>query len=85
MRDVDVLADNVGAHPDTLRRLMRALATVGVYDETPDGRYVNSDIGDMLRADEGSLYPALHRMEENRWIHAEWIRKTRVAGRVSMN
>ena len=30
---------------------------------------------DVLRADEGSLYPALHRMEENRWIHAEWITK----------
>jgi transcriptional regulator len=31
--------------------------------------------GDVLRADEGSLYPALHRMEENRRIHAEWITK----------
>ena len=30
---------------------------------------------DVLRADEGSLYPALHRMEENRWIRAEWITK----------
>jgi PadR family transcriptional regulator PadR len=25
-----------------------------------------------LRVDEGSLYPALHRMEEARWIAAEW-------------
>src|SRR6187455_966744 len=31
--------------------------------------------GDVLRADEGSLYPALHRMEEAEWIHAEWIVK----------
>jgi transcriptional regulator len=31
--------------------------------------------GDVLRADEGSLYPALHRMEEAGWIHAEWITK----------
>ena len=28
---------------------------------------------DVLRAEEGSLYPALHRMEENGWIEAEWI------------
>jgi len=28
--------------------------------------------GDVLRADEGSLYPALHRMEEGGWIEAEW-------------
>ena len=25
-----------------------------------------------LRVDEGSLYPALHRMEEAGWISAEW-------------
>lgn len=27
---------------------------------------------DALRIDEGSLYPALHRMEEAGWIVAEW-------------
>ena len=26
-----------------------------------------------LRVDEGSLYPALHRMEEAGWITAEWM------------
>jgi PadR family transcriptional regulator PadR len=31
--------------------------------------------GDVLRAEEGSLYPALHRMEEAGWIRAEWIVK----------
>jgi transcriptional regulator len=35
--------------------------------------------GDILRADEGSLYPALHRMEEAAWIRAGWI--TRENGR----
>lgn len=30
---------------------------------------------DVLRVEEGSLYPALHRMEESRWIRAEWITK----------
>ena len=29
---------------------------------------------DMLRVEEGSLYPALHRMEESRWIKAKWAR-----------
>lgn len=28
---------------------------------------------DVLRVEEGSLYPALHRMEEAGWIRAEWI------------
>ena len=30
-------------------------------------------VSDLLRVEEGSLYPALHRMEEAGWIHAEWI------------
>lgn len=29
--------------------------------------------GEVLRADEGSLYPALHRMKEGGWIQAKWI------------
>ena len=28
---------------------------------------------DILRVEEGSLYPALHRMEEAGWIRAKWI------------
>src|SRR6185503_11963597 len=29
-------------------------------------------ISDLLRVEEGSLYPALARMEEQGWIRAEW-------------
>ena len=28
---------------------------------------------DLLRVEEGSLYPALHRMEEAGWIAAKWV------------
>lgn len=31
--------------------------------------------GDVLRAEEGTLYPALHRMEEAGWVRAKWITK----------
>ena len=31
--------------------------------------------GEVLRAEEGSLYPALHRIEETGWIRAKWITK----------
>src|SRR6478609_11091653 len=27
---------------------------------------------DLLRVEEGSLYPALHRMEQDGWLRAEW-------------
>ena len=30
---------------------------------------------DVLRAEEGTLYPALHRMEEAGWIRAKWVTK----------
>jgi PadR family transcriptional regulator PadR len=30
---------------------------------------------EVLRIEEGSLYPALHRMEEAGWVRAEWITK----------
>ncbi|MFC1640328.1 helix-turn-helix transcriptional regulator, partial [Gemmatimonadota bacterium] len=29
---------------------------------------------DVLRVEEGSLYPALHRMQQRRWIRAKWGR-----------
>jgi PadR family transcriptional regulator PadR len=35
--------------------------------------------GDVLTAEEGSVYPALHRMEEAGWIRAEWV--TKASGR----
>ena len=31
--------------------------------------------GEVLRVEEGSLYPALHRMEEGGWIRAKWVTK----------
>jgi PadR family transcriptional regulator PadR len=33
---------------------------------------IQSISDDMLRVEEGSLYPALHRMEQLGWIAAEW-------------
>ena len=36
---------------------------------------IKESSGDVLRADEGSLYPALHRMEEDGSIRAKWVTK----------
>jgi len=33
---------------------------------------ISAGSGDVLRADTGSLYPALHRLERAGWIVAEW-------------
>ena len=37
-------------------------------------RWIEETTDDILRIEEGSLYPALHRMERRRWIAAEWGR-----------
>ncbi|MEO0531405.1 MAG: PadR family transcriptional regulator [Planctomycetota bacterium] len=35
-------------------------------------RHIQATSDDALRVEEGSLYPALHRMERRGWIAAEW-------------
>ena len=35
-------------------------------------RWVHEVSDDVLRVDEGALYPALHRLEKRGWIEAEW-------------
>ena len=35
-------------------------------------QWIERATDDVLRIEEGSLYPALHRLETRRWIAAEW-------------
>ena len=50
-RSVEDLADEADCHPRSLFRLLRALSTVGVYEELADGRFKSSALGDFLRSD----------------------------------
>src|SRR5262249_31928360 len=43
------VAHEVGADPDTLYRLLRALASDGVFAEEEPGRFRNTDASDLLR------------------------------------
>ena len=36
------------------------------------GQAIRSGSGDILQVETGSLYPALHRLEKQGWIKAEW-------------
>jgi hypothetical protein len=52
----DVLAGRVGAHGPSLRRVLRALASHGIFAETSDGRFKLTPLGARLRSDvPGSL------------------------------
>ena len=35
-------------------------------------RWIQDTTADVLRIEEGSLYPALHRLEKRGWIESEW-------------
>ena len=57
-RTVADLAVAVSADEDSLHRLLRALAAVGVYAERGDGSYASTPLGDGLRSDvPGTLRP----------------------------
>lgn len=43
------LASECGAHPPTLERLLRALASLEIFECAEDGRYKNTELGDVLR------------------------------------
>jgi hypothetical protein len=45
------LAAGCGAHPPTLDRLLRALSTLGMFVRTPDGRFTNTPLTEVLRTD----------------------------------
>lgn len=55
-RTAEQLAEATGSHPRSLQRLLRSLASVGVFHETGDGRFEQSPISELLRTDvPGSL------------------------------
>ncbi|HEY3543914.1 MAG TPA: methyltransferase [Gaiellaceae bacterium] len=57
-RTSEDLAAATGTDADALYRLLRALATVGVFEEQPGRRFALTAVGDGLRSDvEGSLRP----------------------------
>jgi hypothetical protein len=59
-RDAETIATAVGARPDALRRLLRGLASEGLLDERPDGRFDLTPLGACLRADApGSMRGAI--------------------------
>ena len=51
-RSVAELADESGADPDTLQRILRALASDGVFAEEKPGVFRNTEASELLRSDD---------------------------------
>ncbi len=56
----------------TLETLILKTLSWGAQHGYGIGRSIERTSGDTLTIEEGSLYPALHRMEKRAWISAEW-------------
>jgi PadR family transcriptional regulator PadR len=52
--------------------VLRVLAASGALHGFAIAERIGATSGDRLRVEEGSLYPALHRMEEAGWVRSEW-------------
>jgi len=68
----------MGKHPNdrlqgTLDLLvLKSLASRGTMHGYGLTMHIQNIAGDVLRLEEGSLYPALHRMTQEGWISAKW-------------
>lgn len=52
--------------------VLRSLAAQGAMHGYAITSHIQRVSDDLLRVEEGSLYPALHRMEQAGWVKAEW-------------
>src|SRR6476661_6566603 len=52
--------------------VLRTLAARGKMHGYAITTHIQQVSADLLRVEEGSLYPALHRMEQDGWVRAEW-------------
>jgi transcriptional regulator len=52
--------------------VLRTLAAMGELHGYGIVLHIQRASNELLQVEEGSLYPALHRMEQNGWIQSEW-------------
>ncbi len=52
--------------------VLRALEARGKMHGYALTSHIQKASAELLRVEEGSLYPALHRMEQDGWVRAEW-------------
>lgn len=52
--------------------VLKSLASRGRMHGYAIASHIEQVAGEVLRVEEGSLYPALHRMTQEGWIKAEW-------------
>ncbi len=69
---IDELAGKVGANPDALRRLLRALISTGIFAQRGDGRYELNPMAELLRSDAPVSMAAMARFIGSRHHREHW-------------
>lgn len=64
--------DDRGLLQGTLELLVLKALSFGPAHGYAVARWIEDATGDALRVEEGSLYPALHRMAAKGWLASEW-------------
>lgn len=64
--------DKVELLQGTLDVLILKTLAEGVMHGYTVAQRIQQTSDDVLRVEEGSLYPALHRLEQRGWVEAEW-------------
>jgi hypothetical protein len=68
----DELARRVGAEPDAIARLMRALISEGIFKRARDGRFALNALGETLRTDAPMSMAGMARMVGNPYYREHW-------------
>jgi len=67
----DVAAE-IGAHPQSLNRVIRLLASAGIFNEEPGGKFSLTPLGDLLRSDVPGSMRASVLLFAGDMIQASW-------------
>ena len=59
-------------HPETLHRILRALASVGVFTETAEGTFANTPVSDALRTNAPNTMRNMAMMVNDPWQFVNW-------------
>src|SRR5215208_4848644 len=72
------MADSLDFQKGTLDLMILKTLSWGPAHGYAIARWLEQCTNDALRVDEGTLYPALHRLEERRFVTSEWgVTKTK--------
>jgi C-methyltransferase len=73
---VDQIAESIGADPTALGRIMRTLASIGVFSENDQGEYEQNALSETLRTGVPGSLNAFAALYGQDWYRLPWTKLT---------